>query len=47
MSDKKNINIRIPTALYLAARREAGGEGVSLTQWVRRQLERILSERAS
>ena len=43
MSDMKNINIRVPRPIYLAARREAGGEGLSLTRWVREQLERILS----
>ena len=39
----KSINIRVPRPLYLAARREAGGEGLSLTRWVKEQLERILS----
>ena len=44
MSEMKNINIRVPKPIYLAARREAGGEGLSLTRWVREKLECILDE---
>ena len=43
----KNINIRVPKPIYLAARREAGGEGLSLTRWVREQLERIIEARTA
>ena len=50
MNDKKfmryrmrNINIRVPEHLYLAAWRQAGVKGQNLTEWVREQLKIAIS----